>query len=618
MSESNNCKWNHIPTPLRELSLALNMIEDDPDEGLRDLVPRYLDIVTAGQLPDRRSRQAKEVMIVGAGLTGLLTGLLLGRAGHRVTILEANANRLGGRIKTFRGQDFDNPIRPIPSSLAREGAEDPRYGEAGAMRIPDVHPITLQLIDTLGLPRRPFYNRDVAMDFEVDRRTPPVVFDSVLPDQPPWRSGPDLDPPYRHAPPKDERVTLTNARRELRREYEADPVATNLGFEGEWGYDKYRTTSQLLEDAWAPVKDEYSYLDNRGVRVNKSGEDYLAGWARVIDKYDHMTLRDFLVEVAGLSDAQVAAIAVMGGFSGRLSLSFLHTFTRVSTDHFWEIAGGMDRMIDALDAELAELDNVTIRMNARLVALDELDDGRLQAQLRTEARSEHDSEGALRVVEDGCEAAPCTAEYAIITVPFSSLRFVDLPDGVSYGKRRSIAEMHYDAATKVLLRFDERWWDEPGASTGAGAVRGGGSVTDNPKIGVYYPSFGILDDAEAEQPAGGVLLASYCWADDARRWDSMDAGERHAFALRGVEQVHGATGLDASLTGHATQSWARNPYAFGEAAVYKARQLTRIHLDSYRPEGKIHFAGEHTSLKHAWIEGSLESAIRVALEVDDA
>jgi monoamine oxidase len=29
----------------------------------------------------------------------------------------------------------------------------------------------------------------------------------------------------------------------------------------------------------------------------------------------------------------------------------------------------------------------------------------------------------------------------------------------------------------------------------------------------------------------------------------------------------------------------------------------------------VHYAGEHTSLKHAWIEGALESAVRTALEV---
>ncbi len=30
----------------------------------------------------------------------------------------------------------------------------------------------------------------------------------------------------------------------------------------------------------------------------------------------------------------------------------------------------------------------------------------------------------------------------------------------------------------------------------------------------------------------------------------------------------------------------------------------------------VHFAGEHTSLKHSWIEGALESAVRAALEVN--
>ena len=30
---------------------------------------------------------------------------------------------------------------------------------------------------------------------------------------------------------------------------------------------------------------------------------------------------------------------------------------------------------------------------------------------------------------------------------------------------------------------------------------------------------------------------------------------------------------------------------------------------------KVFFGGEHTSLKHAWVEGALESAIRTALEV---
>jgi monoamine oxidase len=55
-----------------------------------------------------------------------------------------------------------------------------------------------------------------------------------------------------------------------------------------------------------------------------------------------------------------------------------------------------------------------------------------------------------------------------------------------------------------------------------------------------------------------------------------------------------------------------------EAAIYTAHQMTGFHLDVSRPEGPVHFAGEHTSLKHAWIEGALESAVRAALAVHRA
>jgi monoamine oxidase len=95
------------PAPqFRKLSLALNMVAGDPRTGgLTNLIPRYLDILAAFRLPAARmdAERPSKVMIIGAGITGLLTAILLRGAGHEVTILEANKNRAGGRIKTFRG-----------------------------------------------------------------------------------------------------------------------------------------------------------------------------------------------------------------------------------------------------------------------------------------------------------------------------------------------------------------------------------------------------------------------------------------------------------------------------------------------------------------------------------
>ena len=63
-------------------------------------------------------RPTKDVIIVGAGMAGLVAAYELKRAGHRVTVLEAR-DRIGGRVLTVRSPFSDG-----------------HYAEAGAARIP--------------------------------------------------------------------------------------------------------------------------------------------------------------------------------------------------------------------------------------------------------------------------------------------------------------------------------------------------------------------------------------------------------------------------------------------------------------------------------------------------
>ncbi|MFJ3219940.1 flavin monoamine oxidase family protein [Kitasatospora sp. NPDC086801] len=264
------------------------------------------------------------------------------------------------------------------------------------------------------------------------------------------------------------------------------------------------------------------------------------------------------------------------------------------TNRYWELEGGMDVLTDATAAPLKN----DIRMGCRVTRLVQTDTG-VRIETCAESGTEESCDGAPTAPDECFEG-----DYAIVTIPFSALRFRRVQPSMSYPKRRAVSDLHYAPATKVLLEFKTRFWENsPDGFTG------GGCTSDSPSRFTYLPSH-----APASSP-GGVVLASYTWSDDAMRWDSLTEGERYAFALDDMEQLFGPV-VRREYTGvGATQPWTRARYALGQAAVFTPGQLRELHPATRTVEGRVHFAGEHTSLKPAWIEGALESAVRAFLEV---
>jgi monoamine oxidase len=189
-------------------------------------------------------------------------------------------------------------------------------------------------------------------------------------------------------------------------------------------------------------------------------------------------------------------------------------------------------------------------------------------------------------------------------VPFGVLRHIDFRPALSRGKYRAIRELNYNPSTKILLQVRRRFWEEQG-------IVGGVTVTDLPIRRIVYPSH-----PPADGDRRGVLLASYTWGQDAARWGALSPDERIERAIHDVAKIHPE--IVAECEGGTSYSWYDDPFAVGAFALFEPGQETALHPHIVRPEGRVHFAGEHCSLWHAWIQGAIESGLRAAAAVNAA
>lgn len=483
---------------------------DMPGAPVPESVPPISrDVVeTAQEGLEPRPQAAKRVIIIGSGIAGLVAAFELKRQGHDPLILEAT-HRVGGRVKTIR--DFAPGL----------------YAEAGAMRIPRVHDLTLAYCDLFGLELRPFVMGNPRTLVHINGQ----------------------------------RMTVD----------EADARPESLPFDLA-DHEKGKTWTELWNEATSEFRQRY---DEGG---HSSLDDLLRD-------YDHFSIREFLV-ARGFSEGAIELYGVMSFRESNMNAAVVEQLREIvgkSFEDMQEIVGGLDLLPQAFYAHLKP----NVRFGAEVTAIEQSPD----------AVTVHYRGHAGR--------ASVTGDHAIVTIPFSVLRDIEiLGDGFSRAKQKAIRELNYNASAKILFQVRHRFWEwEDG-------IVGGTTVTDLPIRRICYPSFSDPDDER------GTLLASYTWGQDALRWGAMDAESMIEQALEDVAQIHPSITTEFEVG--AVQDWYGDPWARGAFALFEPEQWTRLQESIIAPEGRIHFAGEHTSLYHAWIQGALESGIRAATEVHEA
>ncbi|MBS5307637.1 NAD(P)/FAD-dependent oxidoreductase [Clostridium tertium] len=217
-------------------------------------------------------------------------------------------------------------------------------------------------------------------------------------------------------------------------------------------------------------------------------------------------------------------------------------------------------------------------------------------------------------------------DYVICTIPFQSLRRMDIEPNFNSRKIRAINEMNYETSGKIYLYLKERFWEMGGKSKG---IVGGKTFTDIPLVSIYYPS----DHSEAlndkigsyilkpgsSPKESGVLLVSYSWCNEAMLLGNENAELQIRDAIRYIEKIHNLPlhYIDDNLIDYKSLIWSDVQYIWGAGALSKPEDKILFSYGAKMPEmnNRVFFAGEHISQKHGTQQGSLQSGMIAANEV---
>ncbi len=240
------------------------------------------------------------------------------------------------------------------------------------------------------------------------------------------------------------------------------------------------------------------------------------------------------------------------------------------------VAGGLDQLPRALAA----------RLGARVV---------LGAEV---ARIEQDGAGArVRYRLDGQEHEVCAARV-VCAVPYGVLRHIDVLPAFGALKTRAIQELESASVTRTFVEVADRVWERRGEAARVETDLGVGMVRDE------------TDQLVVER---GAILGSYLSGRAARAASKKDEPTRIREATADLELVHPGAG---AVVGHAvSRSWDADPFARGGYAWCKPGQLTTFGKELWSPEGRVHFAGDHTSYRPGFMHGAVASAKRVVSEI---
>jgi monoamine oxidase len=308
-----------------------------------------------------------------------------------------------------------------------------------------------------------------------------------------------------------------------------------------------------------------------------------AGAARIPDTHD-LTLKYvklFALPLEPMYPSQPSALVANGPGMKRVPID---DFTKAMGNilgpelgtpaaHWSKIKGGNDLLPKAFASRLAS----RIQYESPVVRIDQ-----------------DDKSATVTFVHKGTPQT-IAADRILVTVPFSLLRDIKLPEKFPEKKIKAIKQQKYDAVSRVYLQTKKRSWEERGLN--------GFCLTDEP-VEIWHPTW--------SQPGPRGIVMTYARPGAAETITAMKEPERISSAIKQVDAL--LPGVRENFETGASKCWMEDEWSRGAWAFAGINGLAMFGI----PEGRIHFAGEHLSFLPSWMQGALASSAVAVKQIHEA
>ncbi|KAJ3496790.1 hypothetical protein NLG97_g2394 [Lecanicillium saksenae] len=495
--------------------------------------------------------KSKNIGIVGAGMSGLMTYLVLHEAGFtNLTILEAS-DRLGGRVQT---------------AYLTGGPSDYSYQEMGAMRFP------VNYLDKNGTSHNIAETELVfSLIDEMNKRNkgdPSLRIDLI-----PFLDYNDNGLQYFHGIRTENGLPPT-----IRQISENSSLTVSVILDPATEAVKKQLADSLPDESFTITMTKNMYEAHR--KWNDSGLGGLPG-----DRWTNFAYISQHLNGSLNSTDQLDGMQDPGENFWKLVYNSMFHGAR----DYKTVDGGLNR----IPQSFAPLVSDSIQMGVKVERV-QYANGKVTLQWKPSFRDK--------------DFRDSTFDYAIISVPFSVVRQWRMPD-IDMTMANGIQNLNYEDVCKVALEYSERFWEKF-----ENPIVGGCSTeTDIPGISlVCYPSYNLNSTGPASILASYLRSNP---RRELARMSTMSDEEHAMYALDAMTEIHGEETRALYTGKFARKCWGRDPLAVGSWANPSVGQHELYMPEYFKVHKNLIFVGEHTSVTHSWIASAVASGIRGAVQM---